>query len=312
MDDKIISKGHLDVGDGHKIYYEEWGNPKSHPIIHLHGGPGAGFSSSHKRIYDPKKHHVIFHDQRGAGKSTPFASTENNTTQKLTADIVKLRNHLNVTVPTYIVGGSWGSTLSLLFTIAHPELVKGLLMWGIALVRLHEHDMTFNGEAGRFFPEAWERFIGLVPPSERKSPMDVMSYYRRKLHDTNFETAKRHANEWILWELTLCSILYEPQKLEEEVMSWDNLAFARLEAHYYVTNFFMPENYILKNIGKISHIPATVIQGRFDFCTRPINAYELAKAYGKNLKLQYVNSGHLRSEPIMLDALRATANALLV
>lgn len=312
MEDKyVLQKGHLDVGDGHQIYYEEWGNKKAPPIIHLHGGPGAGFSSSHKRIYNPTKHHVIFHDQRGAGKSTPYASTKNNTTQDLINDIQKLRTYLNIKGPAYVVGGSWGSTLAMVYTIAHPTLVKRLLMWGIYLNRKEEIDYLYQGGPRTHFPEAWRRFIELVGANQRKSSMDVIKFYFEKFNSSDKEKAVMYANEWTLWEATVCALNYDPQKLEEGVFKEDNLAIANLEAHYFLHDCFISHSYILDNIKKIAHIPATVVQGRYDFCTPPSAAFDLKNAYGDTMSLHMVNNGHLRSEPETLASLRIYTEAVL-
>lgn len=312
MNDKnTLSSGHLDVGDGHKIYYEEWGNKTATPIIHLHGGPGAGFTSSHKRIYDPKKHYVIFHDQRGAGKSTPFAELKNNTTQKLIEDIVKLKNHVKITVSTHVVGGSWGSTLAMMYAIEHPSLVKSLLMWGIFLNRAEEIDYLYQGGPKTHLPEAWRRFVGLVPAQKRNTARDLVGFYYDKFHSTDAAEAIQYANEWALWEASTCVLNYDPRKLEEEVFKENNLAIANLEAHYFLHDCFISPNYILRNISKISHIPSTVVQGRYDFCTPPYSAVDLADAYGDNLSLHMVNNGHLRSEPETLASLRIYTSAAL-
>jgi proline iminopeptidase len=314
QDPYVNKSGHLDVGDGHKIYYEDWGNPKSFPIMHLHGGPGAGFSDSHKLIYDPAKHRVIFHDQRGCGKSTPFASLKNNTTQALIADIEKLRGHFGID-KMHVAGGSWGSTLAMLYALKHPEHVKSLMMRGIYLLRQFENDYIYQGGPKETFPEAWQRFIGLVPEKHRKNSMDVIKFYSSKIYSKDRKTAERYAAEWTLWEMSVTSLSYDRLKAEKETMEGDrafNVSMAVMETHYFLNKCFVPENYILKNIDKIKHIPAYVVQGRFDMCTPPVSALDLAKAYGKNLNLQITRAGHLRSEPENLSALRAIASAALV
>lgn len=317
VDPFVIKSGHLDVGDGHKIYYEDWGNPKATAIIHLHGGPGASFSESHKLIYDPKKHHVIFHDQRGCGRSTPFAAVKNNTTQHLIADIEKLRKHFKID-KVFVAGGSWGSTLTMLYAIAHPDRVKKIMMWGIFLLRQSEIDYLYQGLARHTLPEAWERFINLVPAKDRDSSQGVTNFYSRKIQSKDNKTALKYAAEWNLWESSVVSITYDKRRVEREVLGGDekqrnfNLAIARLESYYFQNNCFMPENYILKNINKIKHIPAYVVQGRFDICTPPVSAIDLAKAYGPNLNLQIVAAGHLRSEQEVRSVLRTFASTVLV
>jgi proline iminopeptidase len=313
--DLYINKaGHLSVGDGHKIYYEDWGNPEGFPIIHLHGGPGSGFSDSHKLIYDPKIHRVIFHDQRGAGQSLPFASIKNNTTQHLISDIEKLRQHFGIQ-KMHVTGGSWGSTLTMLYAIEHPKRVEKMMMWGIYLLRNFETDYIYQGGPKETFPEAWDRFISLVPENKRAKSIDVIKYYSSKILSKDKKEAEKYAAEWTLWEMSTTTLSYDRLKAEKDTLEGDphfNISMATMETHYFLNNCFTEENYILKNIGKIKHIPAYVVQGRFDMCTPPVSAIDLAKAYGDNLHLQITRAGHLRSEPENLSALRAIASTTLI
>lgn len=310
MEDKhVLKSGHLDVGDGHSIYYEEWGNKEAPLIMYLHGGPGTGFTDSNKLLFNPEVHHVIFHDQRGAGKSLPYAKTEDNTSQKLIEDIEKLREHFGAD-KVYVVGGSWGSTLSLLYTIAHPERVKKVIIWSTYLIRKFENDWINEGHTRNTYPEAWERFIALVPEKNRKSGNDIMNFFAEKIRSKDPDEAKKFADEWTLWEYSSCSITYDKLAVEAEVLGWDNKAVATLETHYFMNRGFVPENYILDNVKKIAHITCYVIQGRFDMCTPPITAIDLKKAYGKNLTLQFTNAGHLRSDPENTIAIRAAVNTL--
>lgn len=313
----VNKKGFLSVGDGHKIYFEDWGNSKAIAIMHLHGGPGAGFSESHKLIYNPKTHRVIFHDQRGCGKSKPFASIKANTTQHLINDIEKLRQHLKID-KMYVAGGSWGSTLTMLYALTHPQRVKKMMMWGIYLNRPFEIDYLYQGINRHTFPEAWERFISFVPSDFRSSSQGIIKFYTKKIQSKDEKMALKYAAEWNLWESTTLSLSYDRLALENEVLATDdkqqkiNLAIARMESHYFSSKCFIPENYILKNISKLRHIPCSVVQGRFDMCTPPISALDLAKAYGDKLSLQIVRAGHLRTEPEVLAALRAVAAGSLV
>ncbi len=309
IDSHVIKSGHLDVGDGHQIYWEDWGNPSAPPTMCLHGGPGGGFSPSHKSLFDPARHHVIFHDQRGCGQSLPFANTDYNTTQDLVADIEKLREHLRLD-RVAVVGGSWGSTLALIYALAHPERVTRLLLWSIYLARQLETDLMYTGYPRYNFPEAWQRFISLVPANNRESGTTIIQYYADLMRSADPEKAYQAAVEWALWEMTLVSLHYEPLKLERDVKADPNVkALALMESHYFLNQCFVPENYILDNLAKIQAIPCTLIQGRFDFCTPPAAAIDLAQAYGAQCILQIVNTSHLRSEPEMLAALRATVNA---
>ena len=235
----IIAKGFLET-DGHKIYWEDWGNPKAKPIFLIHGGPGGGFEDRHKLLFNPKIHHVIFHDQRGSGRSIPFASTENNTSQSLIKDIEKLREYLNLE-KIYIMGGSWGSTLSLLYAIAHPERVGKILIWSLFLARQFEVDFVNEGYPKYFFTEAWDRFISLVPKASRNNGDEVMRYYASKINSKSSVIARKYADEWSLYEMSLCSILYNPTVLEKKTIGdKSNLALARLEIHYFCLLYTSP------------------------------------------------------------------------
>ena len=306
----LNAKGFLET-DGHKIYWEDWGNPASTPIFCMHGGPGGGFDDDYKLMFDPKIHRVIFHDQRGSGRSIPFADIENNSTQGLIKDIEALREHLGIS-KMHVMGGSWGSTISLFYALAHPERVERLLIWSLFLARQFEVDFVNEGYPRYFFTEAWERFIALVPEEHRKTGNDVMRYYAEQVNSKDEEIARKYADEWNLWEVTLCSVLYDPVKLEKATMGdKNNIAIAKIEMHYFLNRCFVPENYILDNIEKIKDIPCTLLQGRFDMCTPPISAIDLEKAYGANLKLSIVNSGHFSSDPEMAGAIHNALKILI-
>jgi proline iminopeptidase len=287
----INSSGFLER-DGHSISWEDWGNPVATPILYFHGGPRGGCGDYDKLLFDPEKQRVIFHDQRGSGKSTPFASTENNTTQDLVKDAKGILDVLGVD-KVLVTGNSWGSALSLFYAIAYPETVEKILIRGVFLARQFEVDFVNDGRLQCFFPAEWKRFISLVPIEHRNSGDEVMKYYAGKIGSADKEEAQKYADEWTLWEATLCSINYDPEKLEKAIIGdKSNVALAVLETHYFLNKCFVPENYILDNINKIRHIPFLVIQGRFDMCTPPISSYDLSRAYGDKLTLQWVNEGH--------------------
>lgn len=309
-DPYVNSSGMLDVGDGHKLAWEDWGNPQGTPVLHLHGGPGGSVSDSNKLTFDPEKHRIIFYDQRGCGKSTPFAETRKNTTEHLVSDIEKLREHLNIE-KMHIFGGSWGSTLALVYSIRYPQRVQSLVLWGIYLAREKENNFIAGGYGRYHYPEAWERFISLVPPEHQKNGKSITRYYSEQINSDNVEKARRFADEWSLWESSLLSLNYNKTKLEQELIGDEaNLPLAKLETQYFLNGCYVEDNYILENIESISAIPAYVVQGRFDNCTLPISAYELSKAYGGNLHLQFVNAGHKRSDPELFAALTTLANVL--
>ena len=298
--DKHINQSGFLETSGHKIYWEDWGNPTATPILFFHGGPGGGCGDNDKLFFDPKKHRVIFHDQRGSGKSTPYASTINNTTQDLVDDAEKILEILGIK-KVFVTGGSWGSALSLFYAIAHPERVKKIVIRGVFLARQFEVDFVNDGRLQCFFPSEWKRFIALVPLEHQKSGDDIMKYYAEKMRSTDMKEAQKFADEWTLWEMTLCSINYDQRKLEKSIIGdKSNIALAILETHYFINKCFVPENYILDNLHKITHIPCTVVQGHFDMCTPPISAYDLAQAYDSKLRLQWVNAGHISRDPIVV------------
>jgi proline iminopeptidase len=302
--------GYLDVGDGHEIFWENWGaRDASVAVLCLHGGPGGGTLPSHKDMFDPARHRVVFHDQRGCGRSRPFGSVEANTTEHLIADIDRLRSELGLD-RVVLAGGSWGSTLALLYALARPEAVAGMVLWSVYLGRPADDDHVNLGVPRPYFPLEWDRFIAAVPPSSRVSGASVMGWYRDQIFSDDPETAAHAAFEWTLWETTLCSIDYDPETVLAEVAADPStLAVARLEAHYFSNGCFIDEP-ILDRIATIAHIPCHVVQGRFDMCTPATGAVDLAAAYGPQLTLELVNSGHLRTDPEMAKALRAAATAL--
>ncbi|MCG7207454.1 prolyl aminopeptidase [Streptomyces arenae] len=308
MSEFTTASGFLNVGDGHHLYWEDWGNPDGTPVMYLHGGPGASFQDDQKALFDPTAHRVLFFDQRGSGRSTPFASTENNTTAHLIGDIEKLLGHFGLD-SVHVAGGSWGSALSLLYAIEYPERVRSLLIWSVYLVREFENRWVNEGFPRYQFPGEWERFISLVPEEHRVDGSSIMRFYAEKMRSDDEDEAARFAFEWTLWEMTLVSIQYDPAKLEAELREDRSmLSIALLETHYFTQGCFVPENHILDRIETLRHIPCQVVQGRFDMCTPAVSAYDLSRVYGDNLDLQWVNSGHLRTDPALFAALRqATA-----
>lgn len=300
-----LSSGRLYVGDGHEIYFEEHGNREANTtIIHIHGGPGANFSEKHFALYDLSVHRVVFFDQRGCGKSTPFAATDNNTTQHLIADIELLRKHFDLEKIS-LVGGSWGSTLSLFYAIAHPERVERMLVWSIFLNRQFEVDFVNDGRLHLWFPEAWERFVALVPKECRTDGKTIMAFYAKMIRSEDQKVARRYADEWTLWEASLLSLNYDPVKLEEETMGDErNVAIARLETHYFLNGSFVEEDHILLNLDRIQHIPGNVVHGRFDMCTPFVSALDLKTCWGAQCTLMPVNSGHRHTDPEMLPVLQ--------
>ena len=280
--------GYLDVGDGHSMYYEECGNLKGYPILYVHGGPGGGCSTWDRRFFNPKKWRIILFDQRGSGKSKPFAETKKNTTWHLIKDINLLLDTLGIK-KTVLFGGSWGSTLSLVFAINYPEKVSGMVISGIWLADIKALEDYLLGVKHQYFPELWERFVSLVPASSRKN---ICNYYYRKMTSGNKKTRKRFAYEWAYYESAMCSLKWpEESALKKEILKSSYQGLAVLEAHYYKNKGFLKEGYIIKNAAKMKKIPASFIQGRYDAVCPPRQAWELKKAL-TGAKLHFVLAGH--------------------
>ena len=254
---------------------EQCGNPAGIPIVFLHGGPGGGTSPTQRRFFDPEKFRIILFDQRGCGNSTPHASLETNTTWDLVEDIETIRRHLNIE-KWAVFGGSWGSTLALLYAETFPSRVSHLILRGIFLMRQKELDWFYRGGTGAIFPEAWQRFKDAIPHSEQKDLID--SYYKRLIsNDISRGEQLMFAKEWSLWEASTVTINADH---EQRTLSVDPLfahAFARIEAHYFQHKGFLEsDNYILENAHKLENVPTTIVQGRYDAICPPTSAYDLA------------------------------------
>ena len=288
--------------DGHDLYFEECGKQTGRPILFLHGGPGAGIAPSHRRLFNPDRFRCVLFDQRGSGQSRPFASIESNTTDALIGDIEALRRHLGVD-KFILFGGSWGSTLALAYAIAYPEHVESLILRGIFLGTADEVSW-FLHDMGRFFPEAHERFISFIPENERD---DVLTAYYQRLISNNPAIYQPAADRWASYE-TSCSTLRAGSRHMSGAAA---LSMARIEAHYFRHQCFMPDAHILSNIDRIKHLPAHIIQGRHDVICPPFTAQKLALAWGKNARLQMIDeAGHSTFERGIAHALLAALNTI--
>ncbi|ANM63063.1 proline iminopeptidase [Arabidopsis thaliana] len=252
------SSGNLKVSDVHTLYWEQSGKPDGHPVVFLHGGPGGGTAPSNRRFFDPEFYRIVLFDQRGAGKSTPHACLEENTTWDLVNDIEKLREHLKI--PEWLVfGGSWGSTLALAYSQSHPDKVTGLVLRGIFLLRKKEIDWFYEGGAAAIYPDAWEEFRDLIPENERGS--SLVDAYHKRLNSDDLEIQYAAARAWTKWEMMTAYLrpnLENVQKAEDDKFS---LAFARIENHYFVNKGFFPsDSHLLDNVDKIRHIKTTIVQ----------------------------------------------------
>lgn len=289
-------KGFLDVGDGHNLYYELYGNPKGIPVVFLHGGPGAGFSDKDKTFFDKRRYNVLLFDQRGSSRSTPFGSIKNNTTQDCVNDINKLMDYVGFS-KAYVFGGSWGSTLALVYAINHPERVLGLILRGIWLSNKYSLDHYIAGGIKEFFPDVWERFSTLVKKGENPA-----EYYLKQMLTADQVTSDKYAYEWAYYEMSFYTIR-KISGTEEILNTFSYKSLAILEAHYIANNCFIPENFILENIDKIKNIKTTIVHGRFDFICPPIMAFQLQEVM-KNSKLNIMNAGHSGYDPENFKALK--------
>ncbi len=295
----------MDMGDGHRIFVEQCGRPDGIPVLVLHGGPGGGCSPAMRRYFDPSVYRVVLFDQRGCGRSRPHATVENNTTWHLIKDIESIRAALGI--ERFIVfGGSWGATLALIYAISHPSRVRQLVLRGVFLATRSELDWFYGGGAGAFYPDLWARFVAAIPPAERD---DLIAAYHRRLFSGNLIEETKAARIWANWENALASVQSEttPGDGPAEYAR----AFARLENHYFVNAAFLQsDDWILQQKHKIAHIPAVIVQGRYDMICPPISAAKLADGW-TNARLNIIPmAGHALSEPGISAALVAAMDGL--
>ena len=295
--------GMLDVGDGHSLYWELSGNPDGKPAVFLHGGPGGGSSPKHRRQFNPEKYKILVFDQRGAGKSTPHAGLEANTTWHLVEDIERLREKVGVD-QWLVFGGSWGSTLSLAYAQTYPDRVTELILRGIFLFGQSELDWLYKYGASELFPEGWDDFLRLIPQNERG---DLVEAYRKRLTSDDHAGKLAAARAWSKWEALTVTVLPRPEVIEEFTEEHKAIAIARIENHYMANHGWLKEGQLLAGAGRLRNIPGIIVQGRHDCCTPPRAAWELKEAWPE-VELQIVpDGGHLYDEPGILDGLvRAT------
>ncbi|WP_133485310.1 prolyl aminopeptidase [Aliiroseovarius marinus] len=297
----------VDVGDGHKIYVEQSGNPDGIPVVVLHGGPGGGSSPAMRRFFNPRLYHIILFDQRGCGRSRPHASIDHNTTWHLVRDIEQIRTLLGI--DRWIVfGGSWGATLALIYAQAHPSRVAHLVLRGVFLATKSELDWFYGGGAGRFWPELWDRFETLIPEAERH---DMITAYHRRLFSGNYAEEARFARAWTGWENALASIHNMGVTIDSPAEY--ARAFARLENHYFRHGAFLDEDgKILRDMERIAHIPGTIVQGRHDMICPPKMSWELHRRWpASDLRMIHL-AGHALSERGIADELVTTMEKLAI
>jgi proline iminopeptidase len=286
--------GRLRVSDVHELYFEESGNPQGKPVVFLHGGPGFGTEGGHRRFFDPAAYRIVLFDQRGCGKSTPHASLVENTTWHLVSDIEALRAHLGIE-RWQVFGGSWGSTLALAYAETHPERVTELVLRGIFLIRKQEIDWFYQRGASALFPDAWEKYVEPIPEDERGD--FLRAFYRRLTHEDPAVRVQA-AKAWSVWEGSTSCLWPNPTLIAKTAGDEFAIAFARIECHYFVHGAWVDaERDLLRNVGKVRHVPAVIVQGRYDVVCPMETAWALHRAWPEADFRVVQDAGHAATEP---------------
>ncbi len=293
-----FGEGTLSFDGGHEMYWEQSGNPDGVPVVFLHGGPGAGANAAHRRFFDPEFYRIVIFDQRGAGRSKPYAELADNTTQHLVDDMEALRRHLGIE-RWLLFGGSWGSTLALSYGVKHPERAAGFVLRGIFLGTAKELDWFLNG-LSVVFPEAWRAFTEFLPEDERG---DVLDGYYRRLTDPDPKIHRPAAQAWNHYETSCSTLITNFERGASSGSGPQALALARIEAHYFKNGMFLEDDYLLKNIDVVRDIPAMIVQGRYDMVCPVITADALARAWPKADYAVVPDAGHSAMEPGIRAAL---------
>lgn len=299
--------GYLPVDELHTLYWEECGNPDGVPVLFLHGGPGAGLSPTHRRFFDPAYYRIVLFDQRGAGQSTPLGECRNNTTQLLIADIESLRQLFGIE-QWLVFGGSWGSTLALAYGQAHPERCIGFILRGIFLCTPAEFDWFLNGIQW-FFPQEHARFVEQIPESERH---DLLGAFERRLFSDSASQNLRAARAWSRYEGSCLHLLPHPEVADAFGADAVALGLGRLEAHYFRHHGFLSEDQLIRHIERIRHLPAIIIQGRYDVVCPPKSAWRLHQAWPQATFQIIEDAGHSGFEPGITSALVAATERFKV
>ncbi len=296
------SAGMLKLDAVHKMYWEQSGNPDGVPVAFLHGGPGAGASPAHRRFFDPAHYRIVIFDQRGAGRSTPLGELKENTTPHLIADIERLRIHLGIK-RWLVFGGSWGSTLALAYGEAHPDSCTGFILRGIFLCRRSEIDWFLYGLRA-LFPEPWRAFTALIPENERSN---LLAAYYKRLSDPDPDVHLPAARAWSTYEGACSTLRPSPETVSYFAADRVALGLARIEAHYFSHDIFLPENSLLENVGRIRQLPCLIVQGRYDAVCPIVSADELHLAWPEATYIVVADAGHSAWEPgITAELVKAT------
>lgn len=295
--------GYLDVGEGHSLYFERVGTPGAKPAVFLHGGPGGGMSPSHRRQWDQARYDVLLFDQRGCGKSLPFAEIEANDTWRIVEDIERLREMCGHDA-WQVFGGSWGATLSLAYAQKYPERTTEIILRGVFLARQTEKNWLYRYGASEIMAEQWDSFSGHIPEAERG---DLVQAYYDRLTSPDEATRLAAASQWSLWEGNVATLLPDPALLADFEDPAKAVPFARICAKFFLEDFYLDEGQLLRDVARIQHIPGIIVQGRHDICCPPVSAWELKKAWPEAELWIIDDAGHAASEPGIVDGLvRAT------
>jgi proline iminopeptidase len=297
------ASGMLETASVHRVYWETAGNPEGIPVVFVHGGPGSGTSPIQRRFFDPARYRIILFDQRGSGRSTPHGELTDNTTPHLIDDMDSLRHALGID-SWLIFGGSWGSTLALAYAEAHPWRCRGLVLRGIFLCRKSEIDWFLDGIRA-FFPEAQRQLAEFIPESERH---DLLGAYHRRLVDPDPAVHQPAAWHWATFEASCSTLLPNPDLVATFGSEKTALSLARIEAHYFVNNIFLPDNSLLTQVDRIRAIPATIVQGRYDAVCPIVSADELARAWPEARYVVVPDAGHSAFEPSITRELVAACD----
>lgn len=295
----------LNVDPVHSLYVEECGNPSGIPVVFLHGGPGSGSSPAHRQFFDPKAYRIVIFDQRGAGRSTPHGNIENNTTDHLIADLEQLRSELGIT-RWLVFGGSWGSTLALAYAIRHPDRCLGLVLRGIFLARPQELDWFMRG-IGQIFPEHWEAWVNFLPADQRDNT--CANYYALLKHPDP-AVHMPAARAWSSYEGACSTLRPNADVVANFASDRVALGLARIEAHYFFHDFFMPPNHLLNGVANIRHLPCMIIQGRYDIVCPFVSAHDLKRAWPEATLQVIDDAGHSAFEPGTHAALVAATDQM--
>ncbi|MDA7946782.1 MAG: prolyl aminopeptidase [Hyphomicrobiaceae bacterium] len=300
------ASGLLQVSDRHEIYFEECGNPDGVPALMVHGGPGGGSNPTMRRYHDPERYRIILFDQRGCGRSTPHAELEENTTWDLVADMERLREHLGVE-RWQLLGGSWGSTLSLAYAQTHPERVSELIVRGIFTLRRKELEWFYQEGCNWIFPDAFEAYLAPIPEDERG---DLIAAYHKRLTGDDPDARLEAARAWSVWEGTTLSLLPDENRVSHFAQDDYALAFARIECHYFANGgFFDRDDQLIADAGKLKGIPGVIVHGRHDVVTPLKSAWELSKAWPEAALKIVADAGHAMTEPGIVHELVAATRA---